>query len=256
MFNNIDTRSVTFNIIMTNVVLFAICYFIPHLNSILSLHYFFNKHDYLQVLYNGSIDASQFPNLNAFAQQAYYYGERGSFLPVQIITHMFMHGSISHIFFNMFGLFTLGIVLERVWGANRYLLFYITTGFGAVILHMAVQAFLVYRATGSIDPSMAMLENNPEAWSTYFSSTVGASGALFGVLTAFGMLFPNTELYLMFIPIPIKAKYFVIFYILIELYLGVAMYGGDNVAHFAHLGGALFGFILVNYWNRNRNSLF
>lgn len=256
MFNNIDTRSVTFNIIMTNVVLFAICYFIPHLNSLLSLHYFFNKHDYLQSLYNGTIDASQFPNLSAFAQQAYYYGERGGFLPIQIITHMFMHGSVSHIFFNMFGLLMLGSILEKVWGPHRYLLFYLTTGFGAVLLHMAVQAFLVYQATGSINPTMAMLESSPDAWGTYFSSTVGASGALFGVLTAFGVLFPNTELYIMFIPIPIKAKYFVIFYILMELYLGVAMYGGDNVAHFAHLGGALFGFILVKYWNKDRNSLY
>lgn len=256
MFNNIDTRSVTFNLIVINVLLFVVCSIRPELQHFLSLHYFFNKHDYLQALYNGSIDASQFPNLNQFAQQAYYYGSAGTFMPIQIITHMFMHGSMGHIFFNMFGLLTIGIVLERVWGAQRFLTFYMITGFGAVILHMLVQAFLIFKATGSIDPSMALLESHPQAWSTYFSSTVGASGALFGVLTAFAMLFPNTELYLMFIPIPIKAKYFVAVYILVELYLGVAMYGGDNVAHFAHLGGALFGFLLVKYWNRNTNSFY
>ena len=253
---NMDTRSVTFNIIAINVLVFVACYFYPALSNYLSLHYFFNKHDYLNLLYSGSIDSTMFPNLSAFAEQASAYGERGGFLPMQIFTHMFMHANISHIFFNMFGLYMIGNILERVWGPKRYLLFYVLTGFGAVLLHVAVQAFLVYQATGSINPSMALLENNTDAWGTYFSTTVGASGALFGVLTGFAVLFPNTELYIMFIPIPVKAKYFVSVYILIELYSGFAMSGGDNVAHFAHLGGALFGFLLVKYWNKNGNSLF
>ncbi len=253
---NIDTRSVTFNLIMVNVLLFIVCNIRPELGNILSLHYFFNNHDYLRLLYTHSVDVTPYPNLSAFAQSAYYYGSAGTFMPLQIITHMFMHGSISHIFFNMFGLFTIGIILERVWGAQRYLLFYFITGFGAVVLHMMVQGFMIYSATGSVNPTLEMLEAHPGAWSTYFSSTVGASGALFGVLTAFAVLFPNTELYLMFIPVPIKAKYFVTVYILIELYLGISMYGGDNVAHFAHLGGALFGFLLVKFWNKNRNSLY
>ena len=141
-------------------------------------------------------------------------------------------------------------------GCAKVSQFYFITGFGAVVLHMLVQGFLIYKSTGSINPTMAMLEAHPGSWSTYFSSTVGASGALFGVLTAFAMLFPNTELYLMFIPIPIKAIYFVSVYIIVELYLGISMYGGDNVAHFAHLGGALFGFLLVKYWDKNRNSLY
>ncbi|HLP22132.1 MAG TPA: rhomboid family intramembrane serine protease, partial [Chitinophagales bacterium] len=131
------------------------------------------------------------------------------------------------------------------------------TGFGAVVLHMLVQGFLVYNAIGTANPSLTLLEAHPEVWGTYFSTTVGASGAIFGVLTGFATLFPNTELYIMFIPIPVKAKYFVAVYILIELWQGFAMSGGDNVAHFAHLGGALFGFLLVKYWNRNnRNSLY
>lgn len=256
MFNNIDTKSVTFNIIVVNVVLFAVCHFIPHFNSLLSLHYFFNKHDYLLGLYNGTADANQFPNLSAFAQQAFMYGEGGSFMPIQIITHMFMHANLGHIFFNMFGLLMLGSILERVWGPQRYLTFYMITGFGSVLLHMAVQAFMVFKATGTVNPTMALLDAHPEVWGTYFSSTVGASGAIFGVLTGFGVLFPNTELYLMFIPIPIKAKYFVSVYILIELYLGIQMSSGDNVAHFAHLGGALFGFLLVKYWNKNSNTFY
>jgi membrane associated rhomboid family serine protease len=256
MFDNINPRSVTFNLIVANVVLFALCHFHPELNGYLSLHYFFNKHDFLHLAYIGAANTSQFAYLQQFAQEAYAYNLVGNFLPIQIISHMFMHGSGAHIFFNMFGLFMFGSILERVWGPQRFLLFYIITGFGAVLLHMFVQGFLVYRATGVLDPTMAMLEAHPQAMSTYFSNTVGASGAIFGVLTAFAVLFPNTELYLMFIPVPVKAKYMVSVYILIELWLGVGMYGGDNVAHFAHLGGALFGFLLVKYWNRNRNTFY
>ena len=169
---------------------------------------------------------------------------------------MFMHGNISHIFFNMFGLYMFGNVLERVWGAKRFLLFYFITGVGAVVLHMLVQAIMVYNFTGSFDPTAAQINAEPGVLETYFSSTVGASGAIFGILTGFGMLFPNTELYIMFIPVPIKAKYAITGYVLLELYLGISMSQGDNVAHFAHLGGALVGFILVKLWNRNRDYLY
>ena len=230
MFDNINTRSVTFNILAINVVLFAVASFIPELNELLSLHYIFNTHNYLE-------------------------GSR--FEPYQVITHMFMHGGIGHIFFNMFGLFTFGSILERVWGHQRFFIFYLITGFGAVVLHMAVQMILIYNATGTVDPSITQLNGAGEtAIVTYISRTVGASGAIFGLLTAFALLFPNTELMLMFIPFPIKAKYFVPIYLAIELYLGVAQYGGDNVAHFAHLGGALFAFILVKIWHRDRTSLY
>lgn len=204
--------------------------FIPDLNNVLSLHYVFNRHG---------------------------YSEGMGFQPYQIITHMFMHGGLAHIFFNMFGLFTFGTLLERVWGHQRFLLFYLITGFGAVVLHMGVQMMLIYNATGTLDPTIPQLNGAGQlAIQTYVSQTVGASGAIFGLLTAFALLFPNTELMLLFIPFPVKAKYFVPIYLAIELYLGVSRYNGDNVAHFAHLGGALFAFILVKIWNRDRDYLY
>ncbi len=257
MQNQIDTRSITFNIIMVNVLVFVVSVIKPGIGNYLSLHYFFNNHHYLSSLVTSDFLSGKYPELSALAREYSYYDHTGGFLPIQIISHMFMHGGIGHLFFNMFGLFMLGHILERLWGPQRFLLFYFVTGFGAVVLHMFVQGLLVYQATGTVNPSMALLEAHPEAWSTYFSTTVGASGAIFGILTAFATLFPNTELYVMFIPVPVKAKYFVSVYILIELWQGFAMNGGDNVAHFAHLGGALFGFLIVKYWNRNnRNSLY
>lgn len=230
MFDNINTRSVTFNILMINLVLFVVALAIPTVNDILSLHYLFNKHGYTESI---------------------------GFQPYQVITHMFMHGGFMHILFNMYGLFMFGSILERVWGPQRFLLFYLITGFGAVVLHMGVQMWIVHSATGTFDPTIAQLNDAGQtAIVTYVSRTVGASGAIFGLLTAFALLFPNTELMLMFIPFPVKAKYFVPIYLAIELYLGVAQYGGDNVAHFAHLGGALFAFILVKLWNRDRWNLY
>jgi rhomboid-like protein len=121
---------------------------------------------------------------------------------------------------------------------------------------MAVQLYLVYHATGTVDPIFSSLELHPEIAGTYFSNTVGASGAVFGILVGFGMLFPNTELMFIFFPIPVKAKYFVSLYVIGELYLGIKMSNGDNVAHFAHLGGALFGYILIKIWNKNRTTLY
>ena len=125
-----------------------------------------------------------------------------------------------------------------------------------MVLHTAVQAWIIHNYTGSFSPSIQALNEFPDAASMYVTPTVGASGAIFGILIAFGMLFPNTELYLMFIPVPVKAKYFVSLYVVYELYRGISMSAGDNVAHFAHLGGALFGFLLVKYWNRNRFTLY
>lgn len=223
MFDQLNTRSIVFNLIAINVVMFI---------------------------------ATNFIGDSMYALFALHYPASEMFKPLQVVTHMFMHGNLGHLFFNMFALFMFGSVLERVWGPKRFLLFYFVTGLGAVALHLAVQAVIVYNFTGSINPSMAMLESEPGVLSTYFSSTVGASGALFGILVGFGMLFPNTELYLMFIPIPVKAKYFITFYVLAEIYMGFSMYGSDNVAHFAHLGGALFGFIIIKIWNRNRDYLY
>ncbi len=226
---NFNTRSVTFNLIAINVIIFIATTLTGEgMYAKLSLHYLFNVHDYAQ--------------------------NHSRFEPWQLITHMFMHANIGHIFSNMFAVYMFGAILEKVWGAQRFLFFYFATGIGAVALHLAVQLFLVYNATGSFDPTLAKLMEHQEAMSTYFSTTVGASGAVFGVLVAFGMLFPNTELMMLFFPIPIKAKYFVSLYVLWELYFGFSMSQGDNVAHFAHLGGALFGFIIVKIWNKNRHT--
>ncbi len=223
MFENINTRSATFNLIIINVlVFFATSIFGEKMYEFFSLFY----------------PASPY------------------FKPMQLVTHMFMHGNLGHIFSNMFALFMFGAILERFWGPQRFLFFYFVTGLGAMLLHTAVQAWIIHNYTGSFAPSMQVLNEFPEAAAMYVTPTVGASGAIFGILIAFGTLFPNTELYLMFLPIPVKAKYFVSLYVVWELYRGISMSQGDNVAHFAHLGGALFGFLLVKYWNRNRNSFF
>ena len=227
-----------------------------------------------------------------------YFFESENFKPYQFVTHMFMHGGFTHLFFNMFALWMFGKVLESVWGPKRFLIYYFVTGLGAAVLHTLVNWYNIH----DIQQAVIAFENTPTpdlfaqfindfisspnrkiydfiaAWSDnpqnseyirqaiYLSQTavdykmniptVGASGAVFGVLLAFGMLFPNTELMLIFPPIPIKAKYFVIIYGLIELYGGVMQQPGDNVAHFAHLGGMLFGFILIKYWNKKQNNFY
>jgi len=155
------------------------------------------------------------------------------FQPYQIFTHMFTHGSIGHIFFNMFALWMFGKILENFWGPKRFLNFYIISGIGAAVVHLTVQYFM-----GG------------------FSPAVGASGAIMGVLVAFGYLFPNTELFILFIPFPIKAKWAVIGYVAIDLFGGIANFSGDNIAHFAHLGGALTGFILVLLSNKGNHRRF
>lgn len=199
-----------------------------------------------------------------------YYFKSPFFEPYQVVTHMFMHGSIGHIFFNMFALWMFGKVLEQVWGGKRFLIYYFVTGFGAVFLHMLVNhiemaAYMREIAGNSNIESFdketvrrLIQTNDPAAYKVglgLYVPTVGASGAVFGVLLAFGMLFPNTRLMLLFPPIPIKAKYFVIGYGLLELYLGLTQ-SGSNIAHFAHLGGMLFGFILIRFWKTDRGSFF
>ena len=233
---NFNTRSVTFNLIAINVIVFIASTLAGEgMYDNFSLHYLFNVHDYAH-----SLDIP----INA------------RFEPWQLISHMFMHANIGHIFSNMFAVFMFGAVLEKVWGGQRFLFFYFATGIGAVALHIAVQLFLVYNATGSFDPTLPKLLEHQEVLATYFSTTVGASGAVFGILVAFGMLFPNTELMMIFFPIPIKAKYFVSLYVIFELVMGMRMSNGDNIAHFAHLGGALFGFIIVKIWNKQRHNFY
>jgi len=172
------------------------------------------------------------------------------FWPHQFITYMFMHdtSSISHVFFNMFAVYMFGRVLENVWGPKRFLLFYMVTGIGAAVVQELTWLYMIADFAADNNVSLGyVIANDP---SLNFFITVGASGAVFGILLAFGMLFPNVPLYIMFIPIPIKAKYFVIGYGVIELYLAFLNSPGDNVAHFAHLGGMLFGFFMIRYWKK------
>ena len=185
------------------------------------------------------------------------------FKPWQIVTHMFMHGGFTHIFFNMFALFMFGSQLERLWGPKRFLNYYLISGLGGFFLHELVVGGSLYQQFGTFFPSRELLV--PPGFSPidgvallehYYGRVVGASGAVFGLLLAFGMLFPNTELMLLFPPIPIKAKYFVFGYGAIELFLALSEGGGDNVAHFAHLGGMLFGYLLLKRWQRDRSSFY
>lgn len=197
------------------------------------------------------------------------------FKPWQLATHFFMHStfSLGHIFFNMFALVIFGSQLERVWGPQRFLGYYISCALGAALLHLGVTYYRIHNIEINLsvedlelfknaaydafqkgmnfkDPLLAQLNL------LHHTPMLGASGAIFGLLAAFGYLFPNTELMLLFPPIPIKAKYFVIGYAVLELYLGVSNNPSDNVAHFAHLGGALIGIIIVLYWSKNRINFF
>ena len=200
-------------------------------------------------------------NLNAVLGM--FYIQSPFFGPWQIVTHMFMHGGIAHIFFNMYALWIFGKTLESVWGSKRFLIYYLITGLGAAFFHQLVNYIqfapdiAALKAAYSVDRINHVLLNEIlqpgnqfyEIGRNLIRPTVGASGAVYGVLLAFGMLFPNTPLFLMFIPIPIKAKWMVIGFGVLELYLGVTQSGG-NIAHFAHLGGMIFGFFLIRYWNK------
>jgi membrane associated rhomboid family serine protease len=202
----------------------------------------------------------------------------------------------THIIFNMFGLWMFGRVLEGVWGSKRFFIYYFVTGIGAILINMTVQYFefsqihnIITEFSNNPTPDsfelimrkhFSMFSVNQNAIDNWIHDTsnpmytnsainvlkenyiyliniptIGASGAIFGILLAFGMLFPNTELMLLFPPIPIKAKWFVLGYGAIELYLGLSQ-PGSNVAHFAHLGGMLFGFILIKYWKRQRTNFY
>jgi membrane associated rhomboid family serine protease len=201
-----------------------------------------------------------------------YFPKSDQFMPLQLVTHMFMHGNFWHIFMNMYALFIFGQVLEQVWGPKRFFIYYMVCGLGAAFIHESVILFQYERILNSLSPDQIELVLNEG--STYLregkvfsdetmkslqimlnTPTVGASGAVFGILLAFGVLFPNTQLMLLFPPIPIRAKYFVLAYGGIELYLAVTQ-PGSNIAHAAHLGGMLFGYILIRYWRKTTNTLY
>lgn len=201
-----------------------------------------------------------------------YYPRSEQFMPIQILTHMFMHGGLLHLFFNMFALYMFGGILERVWGPKRFFIYYMVCGLGAALVHETVIMFQYNKLLNLIGPDQLQLVLNDGA--AYLNEgkvfadetmkgmqmllnvpTVGASGAVFGILLAFGVLFPNTQLMLLFPPIPIKAKYFVIGYGALELYLAFTQ-PGSNIAHAAHLGGMLFGYLLIRYWRKTTKTLY
>ena len=177
-----------------------------------------------------------------------HFFKASGFRVYQFITYMFMHGSFGHLFFNMFALWMFGNTLENLWGSKRFLLFYMVCGIGAGLCQELVQ--YVQYATSLADYSNVNLGGQIVSMDSYLNmmNTVGASGAVYGLLLAFGMMFPNSMIFLYFL-IPIKAKWFVIGYAVIELLLGLR--GVGNVAHFAHLGGMLFGLGLILYWRKN-----
>lgn len=224
----IDTSSMVFNLLAINIFFFAVSNIVPGI----------------------------FPDGSPYMYLGLHYPTSEYFKPFQLITHMFMHANLAHIFFNMFNLYMFGNILERVWGPKRFLEYYFLTGFGAMLMYMGVQALEVYQLSGSIAPPSYVVAGNPYLEGIINGTVIGASGAVFGIQMGFAMLFPNTELMLMFIPVPIKAKYLIGGLVAYELITGVSNNPNDHVAHFAHIGGALIGFIIIKIWNRNRNFLF
>ncbi len=179
-----------------------------------------------------------------------------SFSPYQIFTHMFTHAPfpmVYHILFNMLVLWMFGRVLESIWGSKKFLTFYLVCGIGAAVFHLLMQYL---RAEYFLLPAILHFDEAGIAkYSGALAGAVGASGAIMGVMAAFAYLFPNTPLYIMFLPIPIKAKWAILGYVAIDLFGGFGVFN-DNVAHFAHLGGALTGFILVFIWNKTNRKTF
>lgn len=213
----------------------------------------------------------------AYQYLALFFPENSDFMPWQPITYMFMHGGFMHILFNMFALYSFGSALEQFWGGKKFLFFYISCGLGSALVHTGVNylhfqegidalisngfsksEILQLLNEGKIDTrwqELLTVTQFQNFTSAYLGTAVGASGAIYGIIVAFAFMFPNAELGLMFIPIPIKAKYFVPGLVLVDLYLGISgksIFGGGGIAHFAHVGGALFGFLIMWYWKKNQ----
>lgn len=192
----------------------------------------------LQLINDPNID-----NFDAWGRLrfAVFYPTSPYFHSYQVVTYMFMHGNLTHIFFNMYALYMFGTAVESVWGPKRFLFYYLFTGFGALALQMLVQTIeFKYFGETTNAANVPML---------------GASGAVFGILAAYGMQFPNSVLQLLIPPISMKAKYFVLIYAAIEVGLGLSPFQ-TGVAHFAHVGGALFGFLLIIYWRKRGERLY
>lgn len=228
---------VTKNIIIINVILFLLTQILAVTQGI-SLTDYFGLHYYLAP----------------------------AFKPHQFITYIFMHGSLSHLLFNMIGVYVFGQVLEQVWGPKRYLIFYVLTGLGAALAQYIIMHFEISSLLTSVNSQIENSFNTEER--TYFMNQkfefieslnyhviVGASGSLFGLLGAFGLLFPNRQLYLYFL-FPVKAKWLVIAYGAFEIFSGLRNNPGDNVAHFAHIGGLVVGLIIVLIWRKDKQHFY
>ena len=205
-----------------------------------------------------------------------WFPENENWQLYQIVSHMFMHGGFMHILFNMYALWAFGSPLERMWGMNKFLFFYFSAGLGAALIHTGVNYYYFNEGMEAIvnlgynesdvlqiirEGKYSSAWGSPEVDSTlrnflsaYNTPAVGASGAIYGILVAFGMMFPNSELFLIFLPIPIKAKYFIPVLVALDLFSGVTGFSifGSGIAHFAHVGGALFGFLMIWYWKRTQ----
>ena len=227
MFRNIPV--VTKNLLIINVLIFVATWVLEaqgvDLTDIGGLHYFMASHFHLY----------------------------------QFLTYQFLHANLTHLFFNMFALWMFGCVVENVWGPKKFLFYYISCGVGAGLMQEIVQFADFYLRVSAQEPSVTFpeffvvgeqLSNQLNTW-----TTIGASGAVYAILLAFGMMFPNERIFIFPLPVPIKAKWFVLGYAVIELVSAVSS-SADGVAHMAHLGGMLFGFLMIRYWNRHPDAHF
>ena len=217
--------------------------------------------------------APQLLNIDLTNILALHYPKNEHFGAWQYITHMFMHGSPTHLLFNMYALWAFGTPLEQMWGRNKFLFFYFSAGIGAGLIYTLANYYQfngIYEqlvsmgispseiqnilSTGKYNDSLITLSNKTmsEFYSLYHTPAVGASGAIYGILVAYGLAFPNSKLALIFLPVPIAAKYFIPLMILGDLFFGVTKYSIGNIAHFAHIGGAIIGFIIAWYWKKNQ----
>ncbi len=224
--------------------------------------------------------APQFLDFDIQHLFALHFPESDEFGFWQFLTHMFMHSqhSFMHILFNMYGLWAFGTPLEQMWGKSKFIFFYFSTGLGAGLIYTAVNYYQfnsVYEQLTNAGVSIADIQNLlktgsynnlilesiseqrlGEFYSIFNSQVVGASGAIYGILVAFGLAFPNAKLGLMFIPIPISAKYFIPLIIASDIFFGITKYSIGNIAHFAHVGGAIIGFIIAWYWKKHQFKQF
>lgn len=217
--------------------------------------------------------APQLLNMDLTNLFALHYPKNEHFGVWQYVTHMFMHGGTAHLLFNMYGLWAFGTPLEQMWGRNKFLFFYFSAGIGAGLIYTLANYYQfngIYEqligmgvspaeiqnilSSGQYNDSLITLSNKTmsEFYSLYHTPAVGASGAIYGILVAFGLTYPDAKLALIFLPVPIAAKYFIPLIILSDLFFGMTSYSIGNIAHFAHIGGAIIGFIIAWYWKKNQ----